>query len=46
MSAVWHGAARQHLCFRCDSTLEDMVISRRSSSRVVVETIETQRGVN
>lgn len=45
MSAALHGAGRQHLCFRCHSTLKNMVMVKKSSSPVVGETMETRRKV-
>lgn len=35
MSAAWHGAERQHFCVMCHKRYEDMVMGKRSSSRVV-----------
>lgn len=42
VSAEWHGTGRQHLFTRCYSTHEDMVRGGRGTSRVPVETMETQ----
>lgn len=45
MSEVLHGAGRQHLCIRCHSTHKGSVMGGGSSSRMVPETMETQRKV-
>lgn len=45
MSTVWHGAGRQHLCVRSHSTYETLRMDRKSSSRVVSETMQTQRKI-
>lgn len=45
MSAARHDAVRKHLCVRCYSPYENMVMGRGSSSRMVAEKIEMRRRV-
>lgn len=44
-SAVLHGARRQHPCVRCQSKYREVMMVRKSSSRVAEETTKTQRKV-
>lgn len=41
--ATRHGAGSQRACIRCLCTYQNIVVCRKSSRRVVVETTETQR---
>lgn len=45
MSAVLHGARRQHFCVRCHTRYKNMVMGKGSASHVVAETMETRTRV-
>lgn len=41
MSVPERGARRQHICFKCHSMHENMVMGRESSNHVVTKTVLT-----